>query len=1119
MDQGGTFTDLVSRKPNGRITIEKVLSSTIDMASFSQRSRHIRRGTTVATNALLERKGVKAVLITNIGFGDLREIGDQRREHLFDINARREPPLGSTVLEIEGRIDANGRILAPAVLPVDRAKKILLSGITSAAVVLLHGPRAPQEEQRIARQLLAMGFQHVSVGSEVSAKIGFTVRLQSTLADACLTPLLPREKGLYMKSNGGLSAAEDADWRGVNAVLSGPAGGAIAVEKLLSRLGIERAFGLDMGGTSADVCHVYKKVRRVDRLVVNHWPLQVPSLHIETVAAGGGSIVTEQEGIVKVGPHSAGSAPGPACYGRGGPATLSDCEAVLGRLVDFPNVCGSNRDQPLDIVAARTVLQKLDPTSSVESIAMNCKEVAAEEMAAAILRHAAYVGVSPADHSLVVFGGAGAAHACAIAQRLEISQVVIPALAGVFSAVGIGWADRRTEVSRMILNNDIVSGTTQVLEGIPRNGTIELSFDVRYKGTSVPLMIPYNLENELSLVQLENAFRQQHSQVFGFQRDLPIEVIAVTAVLSVLQETSEFNIPDVAKKKKSVRAFFDQQWQMVPVFAFQEVEQVIGPAIILVHGSTVVLPKGWRCRRHQDALILQDILRQYQSLGVTFHPARTAIFARRIMAVAEEMGEMLARLARSVSIRERRDFSCAVFDARGNLVANAPHVPVHLGAMGETVRELLAHKERELQPGQAWLSNDPYSGGSHLPDITVMMPVYEAGERIAFVATRGHHIDIGGTHPGSMPPNAKHISEEGMLWHHQKWLEDDTFCPIDLSASRQPIDVRADLEAQAAACLLGVKKIARLCETLKKDVFVAQLKHVQDHAERVCLRWMRENQGSYQAAEKISGDLVVQVGIEISANNGLLELSAMKSPSNLNTPKSVARACLLYVLRALINEDIPLNEGTLRPWRIVVNEGGLFDPKYPDPVAGGNVESSQHLVDAILRALDAQASSQGTMNNLCVGTERGTFYETIGGGAGASRDRDGGSAVQVHMTNTKATDVEELEHRFPVQLQCWKIRTDSGGKGEWNGGDGMIKEWLFLAPAQISILATRRCEPGTALNGGESGLCGVDYRNVGDGWEVSPAEWTAKPGDRLRICTPGGSGFGVSKTVQESSKP
>ena len=1115
LDQGGTFTDLILYRSDGTIEVKKVLSS--DHSTIAELTDGVssRRGTTVATNALLERKGVRTVLITNSGFGDLRFIGDQRREELFDITGQRSPPLGEVVLEIEGRISASGEVLRPAVLPEERALRLLQNGISCAAVVLVHGPLVPTEEAKIARRLLEMGFQHVSVGHEVSPKVGFIVRLQSTLADACLSPLLPREAGLYMKSNGGLARNTDSDWRGINAVLSGPAGGAVAVEHLVAKLGIGKAFGLDLGGTSADVCHVCPEVGRVDRLVVNHWPLQVPSIRIETVAAGGGSILRSQAGLFRVGPESAGSDPGPACYGRGGPATLTDCEAVLGRLISFPNICGPSRDQPLDTEAAQRQVQALDPESKIEDIALWCKSVAVEEMSSAILKHAANLGVDPADHALVVFGGAGGAHACDIAKRLEIETVVVPGLAGVFSAVGIGMANRRVEFSRAVIRGDLQGAIEDLLRCCSPSSSVEWTFDVRYAGTSSSIQVSSN-STRPSREEVEAGFIREHRSVFGFEREHPIEIPSITLVETQMYSAQISSIPETLIERKHAEVYVDDRWQKVPVLPFQDITVIQGPAVVLVHGSTVILPSGWSCEREEGALILKDVMQIYQSLGGAFHPARTAIFARRLMAIAEEMGEVLARLARSMSIRERRDFSCAVFDKNGNLLANAPHVPVHLGSMGQTVRSLLKRKGDVLSDGQAWLSNDPYNGGSHLPDITVVMPVFENGELLALVASRGHHIDVGGTHPGSMPPRARHIKEEGMLWPHQLCFDGQTWQEVDVSKSREPVDVVADLESQVSACLLGVRKVAALNVSLGTGVMTAQMSHVRAHAKRVCLNWMRDKSGTYEAIETIKDNLLVTVRLEISPHIGNLIVSAPKHDGNLNTPVAVVRACLLYVLRALIAEDIPLNDGTLEPWTIQVNENGLFDPVYPDAVSGGNVESSQHLVDALLRALNEQSSSQGTMNNLCVGTEQGTFYETIGGGAGATASLDGGSAVQVHMTNTKATDVEELEVRFPVRLCRWQIRQNSGGNGRFSGGDGMIKEWLFLAPAHISLLATRRETRGVALEGGEVGKCGVDERDIGNGWEKSPEDWIAKKGDRLRISTPGGSGFGVKSDGQTS---
>ncbi len=1105
MDQGGTFTDVI-RLRDGVLTIEKVLSDRADLLALGADAA-IRRGTTVATNALLERQGAPTLLLTTRGLTDLSAIGDQTRPALFDLHITRPPPLERAVLAVDGRIAADGAVLEPAAVDEVALRAWRAAGVVSAAVVLLHGPLAPDEERRIGALCAAAGFDTVVLGHEVAPSRGFLTRLRTALADAALSPLLPRAPGHYMRSDGGL-AWEDGrgggTWRGRDAVLSGPAGGVIATAALCQMAGVPAAFGLDMGGTSADVCRVAGAPERVEAVTVGDWTLRTPAVRLDTVAAGGGSLLSVQGGTLTVGPRSAGAEPGPAAYGRGGPATVTDCEALLGRLPDFPAVCGPDRDAPLDLEAARAAVSALAPGEPVEALAAGFQAVSAELMAQAIHRLAAAMGVDPSAHALVAFGGAGPGHACAVAERLGIETILVPALAGVFSAVGIGLARSRAEEVAPVLDGDIDAALAAATARLPLAGTTAARLALRHVGTSELIEVPLPCADPVA------AFMAAHQARFGFQRpDQPVEPVEVRVAVEADDGglLSDLPAPEDPRPPRPVRAWFDG-WRAVPLCPAGSVTTLDGPALIQGAGCTVVVGAGWRATRQRGHLRLTRIQRIHRPAPTDFHPVHTAIFGARIQAIAQRMGERLARLARSVSIRQRHDFSCAVFDADGQLVANAPHVPVHLGAMGVTVRDLIARRGDVLADGQSWASNDPYAGGSHLPDITVIRPVYADGTRLGFVAARGHHVDVGGIQPGSMPPHATHIDQEGLILRAVLISDGARFLPPPLPGCRQPDEVCADLAAQIAACEAGSRLLVALASEWSAAVVAAQLGHLLARAGEVVADHLPSLAGTHTATEVLDDGTPITVTLTVAGRTGHLSIDAPAHAGNLNAPRAVAIAALLYVLRCIVRSDLPLSEGALRPLTLSVTPGGLLDPIHPAAVAGGNVETSQRLVDALLRALGAQAGSQGTMNNLTVGTPAGAFYETIGGGSGAGPGFDGAHAVQVHMTNTAATDVEELEARFPVRLERWERRRGSGGDGRWRGGDGCTRQWRFLAPAQVALLAGRRDRGAPGLAGGGPGAPGLDERDIGDGWQPAPPTWTAAPGDRLRIHTPGGGGFG-----------
>lgn len=1120
MDQGGTFTDVVEVADDGRVRISKHLSDRFDLCAGV--GVEARRGTTAATNALLEGQTAPVLLLTNRGLGDLHWIGDGTRPALFGLRQERAPALARAVLEVDGRIAADGAVLEGAQVDPDALGRWFAAGLRCAAVVLVHGPLAPAQERQLGDACRAAGFTTVSLGHQVAPSRGFVARLQTTLADAALSPLLPRAPGLWMTSDGGLAAEDgsgNGEWRGARAMLSGPAGGVVHTAEIARRCGLPRVFGLDLGGTSTDICRVDGAPRRSADLVVGGRRFATPALALETVAAGGGSRLAIRNGVYAVGPESNGAEPGPACYGRGGSATLADCEVVLGRLPEFPAICGPQRDKPLDVEAARRAVAALDPSRPVEEVAAGFQRVAAAEVARAVSRLAAHDGVDPAQHSLVAYGGGGPAHACRIARLLRIRQVVVPALASVASAVGIGMAGRRSErVGLLRPGGTVADALREALAALPFDGAVAAWARVRCPDTQEPLPVPLERVDPSGFDRRDGgpalgaAFRQVHRDVFGFPPTATTwEVVEVRAAVDAQQAPLIDPLawpPAPAPRTKTVAAWFGGPVQ-TPVLALPIAGPVAGPALLLGAGATVVVEPGWTARPGPGCLLLDDSDPVPPPLSTAFDPVDSAIFAARLMSVAEHMGERLQRLARSVSIRQRLDFSTAVFDQSGHLLANAPHVPVHLGAMGQTVRALLAAHGDALQAGQCWVGNDPRQGGSHLPDITVMRPVFHRGRRIAFVACRGHHIDVGGSSPGSMPPDATHIDQEGLVLPLQLLADAGGFHPPDLPGCREPAVVRADLRAQIAACALGDSRLRLLVDEVGPRAFRAQQGHLLDQAERAVEAVLVGMPGVHRATEVLDDGTPIKVELRVRGRKARLRVQAPAHHGNLNAPRAVAIAALLYAFRCLVDQPLPLNEGALRPFTLELDPGGLFDPGPTAAVAGGNVETSQRLVDAILRAVGAQAASQGTMNNLTVGTPKGAWYETIGGGGGAGPGFEGTSAVQVHMTNTRATDIEELETRFPVRLLRVERRIGSGGGGQWAGGDGLVKEWLFLAPVDVALLAGRRDAGAPGLDGGEAGARGVDERDVGQGWEPAPPRWTAKAGDKLRISTPGGGGCGT----------
>lgn len=1071
VDRGGTYTDVVVADGDG-VRIRKVPSDVAVVGDLAE--GELTFGTTVATNALLERKGVPTLLVVTEGFADLVRIGDMTRPALFDPDEVWPPPLASRVAEVAGRLAADGTELEPLVLP-----ELDLDGIEAVAVALLHSPRDPSHERAVADALLARRPDlFVSLGHELSPEVGYLARIETALVDAAITPVLRRALArdripagaLALRSDGSLCPA--AELRAPDAVLSGPAGGVVAVAAVARQAGVERAVGLDMGGTSTDVCLVGPGglPRREGEVRVAGVRLRRPMLEVDTIAAGGGSILWNDGLRLGVGPASAGADPGPACRGRGGPPTVTDAALRVG-LVDADAF-----EPPLDPALAQV---PGDPEAFLD--------LARDQMAAAIRRLAAGRGLDVRDHALVAFGGAAGQHAARVAERLGIGKVLVHPAASVLCAWGQLLARREEstvrplwrplegawpEVERALDSGRRDAGRHEV------HGTVEL----RHAGTDHAIEVPATSEAEA-----RRAFVHAHRARYGFDRELPLEVVNVRL--------------RVRGPAPSPPPLPDDPWDLGDAV-------VDGPLRLDSPTTSIDLPPGWRARRDRGLLVLERADAAPPPLPTERTPHATALWASRFQAVASQAGAVLERTARSVNIRERLDFSCAVFDEDGHLVANAPHVPVHLGAMGETVRDLIT-RVPDAGPGQHWLCNDPAAGGSHLPDLTVITPVAWDGRRL-FVGCRAHHVDVGGTTPGSMPPRSTRIEDEGFVVRHLPLLDGSRLrADLDrhLVGCRQPDTVRADLEAQIASNTAAARLLRELGPA---DLVAAWTRHLQDVADESVAALLARLPREARATDRVDG---VALAVTLSCDGARLvvDLAGTGGPhaGNLNAPRAVVRAAVLYALRVLAASPIPLNEGALRRVELRIPSPSIALPPPGAAVAGGNVETSQRLVDLVLRAAGFMAGSGGTMSNLTLGGEGWSLYETVGAGQGASPRGPGPSGRQLHMTNTRATDPEVLEHRLPLRVRRFALREGTGGAGVHRGGDGLVREIEVLADATAALLATRRDEGAPGLDGGSAGAPGADELCEGGRWRRwDGAPTRLSPGDRVRIGTPGGGGWG-----------
>ncbi|MEM8574655.1 MAG: hydantoinase B/oxoprolinase family protein [Pseudomonadota bacterium] len=1195
IDRGGTFTDIVGRKPDGTVLTTKLLSENpesyedaaiagiADLLGVPRdaplpagRIETVRMGTTVATNALLERKGDRVLLIVSEGFRDALEIGYQARPNIFARHIQKPSMLYERVVEVPERIRADGKIEVPLDLGAMRdilegARK---DGIDSVAIVFMHAYSHPQHEREAAKLARSLGFAQVSVSHEVSPLVKFVGRGDTTVVDAYLSPLLRRyvnrvagalsadgseaardaaTRLLFMQSSGGLTSAHL--FRGKDAILSGPAGGVVGAVETAETAGFSKVIGFDMGGTSTDVCHYDGILERTFESVVAGARVRAPMMLIHTVAAGGGSILHCDEARFRVGPGSAGADPGPCAYRRGGPLTVTDANVMTGKLQPdlFPHIFGPNQDRPLDrravVRAFHGLAQQLGDGRQPEEIAEGFIKIAVANMANAIKTISVQRGYDVSGYVLNCFGGAGGQHACLVADALGIEHVLLHPLSGVLSAYGMGLASVRATRTQAVLAALDAAGMAKLndicepldrdvrhelsLQGIETHDvTVAVQAHLRYEGTDSALPIPTS-----SVSAMRKAFEAAHQKRFGFispEKDIEIESIEVEAIGGgkLIAETDLAQLDTRPKAEPQARAdmFTQGRWHDVPVYrrtGLMPGALIEGPALLIEDHQTVVIEPDWRASvTSKNHLLLTRAHEKNakETVGATADPVMLEVFNSLFVSIAEQMGYALQNTARSVNIKERLDFSCAVFDAHGALIANAPHIPVHLGSMDRSVETIVREIGGELRPGDVWMLNAPYNGGTHLPDITVVTPVFDEGgmEILFFVASRGHHADVGGIAPGSMSPQAVTIEEEGIYIDPFRLVSDGRFQEDAVRRlftdapypARNVAQNNADLKAQIAANEKGVVELRKMVQQYGLSTVAAYMGHVQDNAAEAVRKVIATLKNSSFALKTDQGNrIAVEIRIDRKRNRATVDFTGTsgQSETTYNAPEPITRACVLYVFRTLVDEDIPLNAGCLRHIDIRVPEGSLLKPSFPAPVAGGNVETSQTVVNCLYGALGVLGSAQGTMNNLTFGNERVQYYETICSGAPAGPGFDGASAVQTHMTNSRLTDPEVLELRYPILLERFEIDRGSGGIGRWNAGDGTTRTLRFLEEMDCAILSGFRKQRPFGTKGGMPGRTGhTSVRRKSGALEtLRGADQTrVASGEAVIITTPTGGGYG-----------
>src|SRR5579871_575313 len=1184
IDRGGTFTDVVARRPDGALVTHKLLSENPEQYRDAavQGIREIlgvkpgiaippvieavKMGTTVATNALLERKGDRTLLVTTKGFADQLRIAYQNRPDIFARHIVLPELLYESVLEVDERVTAEGEVLRPVDLTGARLglEAAYGRGIHSVAVLFLHGYRYTAHEKAVADLARAMGFSQVSASHEVSPLMKYVGRGDTTVVDAYLSPILRcyvaqvaadlpgSARLMFMQSNGGL--ADAGRFQGKDSILSGPAGGVVGAVETARQAGLGRIIGFDMGGTSTDVSHFDGVYERAFETQVAGVRMRAPMMRIHTVAAGGGSILHFDGSRFRVGPDSAGANPGPACYRRGGPLAVTDCNVMLGKLQPdfFPHVFGPNANQPIDAAIVRAkfaaLAAEIGDGRGSEATAEGFLTIAVENMANAIKEISIERGYDVTRYALCCFGGAGGQHACLVADSLGMTTVFLHPLAGVLSAYGMGLADIRVLRERAVeaaLDSALlprleaaldeladVAGEELARQGLPHGaGEVHRRLHLRYAGTDTALIVPMG-----ELGEIKAGFEASHRQRYGFivpGKGLVVEAVSVELVGRTEKPAAHLLPPRIGTElspKAEVRFFSAGFWHEAPLYerdAMAAGDKVTGPAIIAEATGTIVVEPGWQAEMESLGHILMRRtvpLRRKSAVGTAIAPVMLEVFNNLFMSIAEQMGSTLENTSHSVNIKERLDFSCALFDRQGNLIANAPHMPVHLGSMGESVASVIRARTNSMGEGDVFVLNAPYNGGTHLPDITVVTPVFDeaGGDLMFFTASRGHHADVGGTTPGSMPPDSRSVEEEGVLIDDFQLVEKGRLREVEMRAllASGPHPARnvdqniADLAAQVAANAKGVEELRRMVRDFGRPVVEAYMGHVQDNAEEQVRRVIdRLRDGRFVYEMDDGARIAVAVSIDKKARAARVDFTGTSAQlaNNFNAPSAVCRAAVLYVFRTLVDDDIPMNAGCLKPLEIVIPDGSMLRPRYPAAVVAGNVETSQCITDALYGALGVLAASQGTMNNFTFGNQRYQYYETVAGGSGAGPDFDGADVVQTHMTNSRLTDPEVLEWRFPVLVESFAIRRGSGGRGLHRGGDGVVRRLRFRETMTAAILSGHRRVPPYGMAGGEPGALGRNYVVRGDG-RIEALEGTDRremaPGDVFVVETPGGGGFG-----------
>jgi 5-oxoprolinase (ATP-hydrolysing) len=1198
IDRGGTFTDVVGRQPNadGSFTLvtHKLLSDNPEQypdaavagirhllglkageAVTPERVACVKMGTTVATNALLERKGAPTLLVTTRGFRDALRIATQNRPRLFDRHIQLPELLYSAVVEAKERMGAHGDVIQALdeVLLKDELFKQYQLGLRSVSIVFMHGYRYTAHELAAKRLAQAVGFTQISTSHETSPMMKFVSRGDTTVVDAYLSPILsryvaqvahemPGVKLFFMQSSGGLTDARS--FQGKDAILSGPAGGIVGMARTAAMAGIDRVIGFDMGGTSTDVSHFAGEFEREFETQVAGVRMRAPMMSIHTVAAGGGSILAFDGARFRVGPQSAGANPGPASYRRGGPLAVTDANVMLGKIVPryFPKVFGPGADEALsqEVVQVQFSELSLKTGRPAAEVAEGFINIAVQQMANAIKKISVARGYDVTRYTLQCFGGAGGQHACLVADALGMTRVFVHPLAGVLSAYGMGLADQNVIKEQAVELKLSVSACAQIaaqLDTLSATAEQELRrqqvslgtitthrrVHVRYEGSDSALLVPYPQAPQATpaevVASIEAGFEAAYRQRFSFLmqgKALVVEAVSVEAIVAgdapaeprhALHAPRDLQL--CGSVRETVPMFTGGQWVQAALVVREDLrpgDVLQGPAIIAEKNATTVVEPGWTAilTEFDHLSLVRHTARAIKfAAGTTVDPVLLEVFNNLFMNIAEQMGLQLQNTAYSVNIKERLDFSCALFDAQGHLIANAPHMPVHLGSMGESIKTVVRENALTMQPGDVYVLNDPYHGGTHLPDITVITPVYLNGVATFYVGSRGHHADVGGITPGSMPPFSTRIEEEGVQINNFKLVDRGVLREAEMVAllqsgeypSRNPQQNMADLKAQIAANEKGVQELGKMVTNFGLDVVQAYMGHVQDNAEESVRRVItRLKDGAFTLPLDNGAQIQVAIRVNVAQRSAVIDFTgtSAQQTNNFNAPTAVCMAAVLYVFRTLVDDDIPLNAGCLKPLQVIIPAGCMLNPNPPASVVAGNVETSTCITNALYGALGLMAASQCTMNNFTFGNARYQYYETVSGGSGAGDGFNGTSVVQTHMTNSRLTDPEVFEFRFPVRLESYEIRQGSGGAGRWTGGNGGVRRVKFLEPMTASILSNGRVHGAFGMEGGQPGQVGLNRVIRADGRvevlaHIGQAEMQA--GDVFEITTPGGGGFGA----------